>query len=354
MRILVIFHWFVFSLSTFQIIALESIMNTRDRESSSETKSSVELLEDPEFKLFIDTFNEHYDAISHLALSEQRKLDAEFILKQTHCYEKVFHTVNLEVSGVENNKIPLRVYVPRDSTDLPVIMYFHGGGWVFGGIEEADAVCRRLANHLGCIIASVGYRLAPESPFPKPLEDCYAATEWMVNNAHLFGGNSQNVIVSGESAGGNLAAAVALMARDKQGPKLAAQLLLYPVISSTIRDDIYDSCPDHYFLTKDSMKFFWNMYAQYSGQDKNPYASLDCGIEFSKLPPALIITAEYDPLSFDADRYAIRLRQAGVTVVKKAFAKLIHGFLYIPLYNEERKVRWTREIRDSLHELRIL
>ena len=114
-------------------------------------------------------------------------------------------------------------------------MYFHGGGWVFGGIEEADAVCRRFANHLGCIISSVGYRLAPEFPFPKPLEDCYFATKWMSENAYLFGGDNKNIIVSGESAGGNLAAAVAFMSRDKQGPKLSAQLLMYPAVSSLVR-----------------------------------------------------------------------------------------------------------------------
>lgn len=320
----------------------------------SKKASSIELLDDPEFKKFIDMLNEHYDSISHEPLSEQRKRNADFTRNHTSCHEEVFHIANVEIPGLENNKIPLRVYIPNESTNLPVIIYFHGGGWVFGGIEESDAVCRRFVNHLGCIIASVGYRLAPEHPFPKPLEDCYAATEWIINNAHLFGGNSENIIVSGESAGGNLAAAVALMARERQGSKLAAQMLLYPVISSTIRDDIYDTCPDQYFLTKDAMKFFWNMYTPLSGQEKNPYASLDCGREFKELPPALIIAAEYDPMTFDVDRYAVMLREARVTVVTKTFQKLIHGFLDIPLYDEKSKVQWTREIKDSLHDLGVI
>jgi len=322
--------------------------------SQDNVDSCSDLLADPEFKQFIDKCTDHEKVISHLPLFEQRKLNAEFILKETHCDEKVFHIVNLEIPGVEHHKVPLRIYVPNESSNLPVLLYFHGGGWVFGGIDGSDAVCRRLANHLGCIIVSVGYRLAPENPFPKSLEDCYAATEWMAKNAHLFGGNPERIIVGGESAGGNLAAAVALMARDKQGPKLAGQLLLYPVISSCIQDKIYDNCPDQYFLTKEDMKFFWEMYLQDIRKDNSPYASLDRGTEFQQLPPALIATAEYDPLSYDANRYAALLRQAGVTVLEKSFPKLIHGFLYIPLYDEEKKVRWTKEIKESLAELGIL
>lgn len=315
--------------------------------------SSLDLLADPSFKSFIDKFTEHVKAISHFPLSEQRKLDAQFILKENKCSEYINRIENLEILGVENNRIPLRIYIPNESENLPVMMYFHGGGWVFGSIEEADAICRRLANHLGCIITSVGYRLAPEFPFPKPLEDCYTATKWMAENAHLFGGDNRNIIVSGESAGGNLAAAVALIARDKQGPKLSAQLLMYPVISSFIQDDIYDHCPDHYFMTKDVMRFFWNMYIQTPGEDKNPYASLDCGLNFNYLPPTLIITAEYDPLNYDVEKYSIQLQQANVHVIKKFFPGVIHGFLYIPLYEENQKIQWIKEIGLSLRELGV-
>ena len=317
------------------------------------SKKSKDLLADTNFKLFIEKLTEHEKVVSHLSLLEQRKINAQLMAEYNKNCESIHRIENLEIPGVDKNKIPLRIYIPNESKKLPVLMYFHGGGWVFGSIDEADAVCRRLANHLGCIIASVEYRLAPEFPFPRPLEDCYTATKWMAENAYHFGGDNENILVSGESAGGNLAAAVARMARDKQGPKLSAQLLIYPVISSLIQDAIYDQCPDHYFLTKEDMKFFWNMYIQLPGEDKNPYASLDFSSEFAHLPPALIITAEYDPLSYDIEKYAMQLQQARVHVIKKTFPGLIHGFLYISLYEENQKAEWTKEIGALLRELGI-
>jgi len=298
--------------------------------------------------------NEHEKVVARLPLSEQRKINRQLMKEYNKGCESIHRVIDLEIPGIEKNKIPLRIYTPKEVTSLPVMVYFHGRGWVFGSIEESDAVCRRLSNHLGCIVASVEYRLAPEFPFPKPLEDCYAATKWMVENAHHFGGNNDNVFVGGESAGGNLAAAVALMARDKNGPKLSAQLLIYPVISSFIQDEIYDRCPDHYFLTKDDMKFFWNVYARVPGAHRNRYASLDCNSEFQNLPPALIITAEYDPLTYDIEKYAIQLKQANVNVIQKSFSGLIHGFLYIPLYEEIQKVEWTTEVGTFLYDLGVL
>lgn len=320
---------------------------------SSKHSSSINLYANPEFKSFIDKITKFKRGVARLTLPlhEQRKLDAQFISRETHCDETVYRTENIEILGYDHNKIPIRIYFPNNSKNLPVILYFHGGGWVFGGIEESDAVCRRLANHLRCNIASVGYRLAPEFPFPKPLEDCYAATQWMADNAHQFGAGDNSIIVCGESAGGNMAAAVSLMARDKQGPKISAQLLLYPAISSVIKDEIYDQCPDHYFLTKDIMKYFWDMYTQSSEDNKNPYASLDNGMDFHNLPPALIVTAEYDPLSFETEKYAEKLIKANVKVIAKTFPGLIHGFLYIPLYPENQKVQWTKEIGRMLHKL---
>jgi acetyl esterase len=316
-----------------------------------ESGTSVDLLKDPKFKKFIDQCTEHEKTLSPLPYPEQRKLDAEFLLQHTKCHESVHQIANLEIKGKENHKIPLRIYVPNTAKNLPVMVYFHGGGWVYGGIAESDAVCRRLANHLGYIIASVGYRLAPEHPFPQPLEDCYAATLWMAENAHLFSGNKNPMIVCGESAGGNLAAAVALMARDKQGPKLAAQLLLYPAITSTLHDDIYDKCPDHYFMTQEAMQFFLDMYMPNPQDKKNPYASLDYAKNLHGLPPAFVVTAEYDPLRFEAEQYAMLLQNAGVRVATKMFSKLVHAFLYIPLYEEEQKVQWTKEIGVALREL---
>lgn len=314
-------------------------------------KSSIDLLSDVNFRLFIDKQLEHEKAVSHLPLSEQRKINCQLMAEYNKGCESIHRVNNLEIIGFDKNKIPLRLYFPNESKNLPVMVYFHGGGWTFGSIEEADAVCRRLSNHLGCIVASVEYRLAPEFPFPKPLEDCYAATKWMSENVHHFGSDPKNLFVAGESAGGNLAAAVALMARDKSEFKLSAQLLIYPVISARICDEIYDRCPDHYFLTKDDMKFFWEMYLQDSKPELNPYASLDCHSKLQGLPPALVISAEHDPLNDDIKKYARQLQLASVPVIQKSFPGLIHGFLYIPLYKESQKVEWTTEIGALFYKL---
>lgn len=308
------------------------------------TSTSKNLLENPKFKGFIEAFGGLLKATKQLSLTEARKLSTQFFLPSDTIFEPMKKIENVEIKGKHQNHIPLRIYIPDESKALPILIYFHRGGWVFGNNEESEPVCRKLARHLGCIVAAVDYRLAPENPFPKPLEDCYDATEWLAENGDQFGGDRKKLIVCGESAGGTLAAAVALMARDKQGPTIAAQLLIYPIITSFIADAPYDQCLDQYFLTKDAMKFFWSVYLQSPGDDKNPYASPDKAADFRGLPPALVITAANDPLHLEGEKYANSLRQAGVTVVSKCFPDLIHGFIDLPIYEEKEKVGWIKEI----------
>jgi acetyl esterase len=327
------------------------ILTTQKNSMHTDTNAHIDLLRNHEFKQFIDAFISISKTAEQLPLPEVRKLSTQFFLPTDTVYEPVHRIENLEILGKDHNQIPLRIFIPNDSKRLPVLMFFHRGGWVFGNIEEADPICRKLANHLGCLVVAVDYRLAPENPFPKPLDDCYEATEWIANNASNFGGDHSKLMVGGESAGGNLAAAVALMARDRQGPSLSAQVLIYPVICSDIKDNAYDHCVDSYFLTKDSMKFFWSMYIQSPEQCKNKYASPDHAIDFSNLPPALIITAEYDPLYHEANDYANKLKQAGVQVISKCFPKVIYGFIDLPIYKENQKVRWISEIGNLLKQL---
>lgn len=310
------------------------------------------LLDDHKFKDFIEAFIRISKASQKLSLDEARKLSTQFFLSQNTVYEPIARIENIEILGKQQNKIPLRIFIPSESKILPVLIYFHRGGWVFGNIEEADPVCRKLANHLECIVVAVEYRLAPENPFPKPLDDCYDATQWIAENAGRFGGEAMNLVVCGESAGGNLATAVALMARDKQGPFLSGQLLIYPVISSMIEDASYDNCPDRYFITKEAMKFFWSMYLQSPTDYKNPYASPDQAKDLSNLPPTLIITAEYDPLCHEAEEYANKLSQAGVNVILKCFPKVIHSFIDLPIYEESQKNIWIDEIGRLLKKLK--
>lgn len=318
------------------------------------TKSTplpINLLDNPKFKEFIDAFTEISKASENLSLDEGRKLSTQFFLSAETIYEPIYRIENSEILGRDQTKIPLRIYIPNDSKALPTIVYFHRGGWVFGNINEADPVCRKLANHLGCIVVSVDYRLAPENPFPKPLNDCYDATKWVFENIAKFGGDNKKITVCGESAGGNLAAAVSLIARDEKDSFISAQLLICPVISSTINDAPYDSCADQYFLTKDAMTFFWNMYLQSPENYNKAYASPNLASDFTGLPPAVIITAEYDPLHEEAQSYADQLKSAGVPVYSKCFPEVIHGFIDLPIYEEKEKIGWINEIGKLLKDL---
>ena len=237
------------------------------------------------------------------------------------------------VKKVEDRKIEanganlrIRIYTPEGSGTLPILVYLHGGGWVIGDVDAYDPVCRDLCKGAGCIVVSVDYRLAPEHKFPTPVEDCYAATKWVVGNAAALGGDPARVAVGGDSAGGNLSAAVALMARDRGAPALAFQLLIYPVTNDDLTTGSYRSNAEGYLLTKAGMTWFWDHYLKVASDGANPYASPLRATNLGKLPPALVITAEYDPLRDEGIAYAERLRAAGVKVTHTNYPTAIHGF----------------------------
>jgi acetyl esterase len=223
-------------------------------------------------------------------------------------------------------QIPVRIYTPTGSGPFPMLVYFHGGGWVIGNIETHDAPCRALANQAGSIVVSVDYRLAPEHRFPAGPEDCYAATRWAADHAEEIGGDPRRLAVGGDSAGGNLAAVVAQMARDRGGPPLAFQLLVYPVTDHRFDTASYRENADGYFLTKDGMEWFWNHYLGRAADGDQPLASPLRARDLQGLPPAFVMTAEYDPLRDEAEAYAARLREAGVPVALTRYPGMIHGF----------------------------
>jgi acetyl esterase len=240
--------------------------------------------------------------------------------------EPVHHVENRRLPG-DAGAIPVRIYTPAGSGPFPVLVYFHGGGWVLCDLDTHDPVCRSLSNNAECIVVSVDYRLAPEHKFPAAAEDCHAATRWITSNAALINGDPGRIAVGGDSAGGNLAAVVALMARDQGEPSPIFQLLVYPVT------DYYEpataSCvenADGYFLTKDDMVWFWNHYLVDSADASNPYACPLRAPTLAGLPPALIITAEFDPLRDEGEMYAARLRESGVAAELARFDGMIHGF----------------------------
>ena len=223
--------------------------------------------------------------------------------------------------------IPVRIYTPAGSGPFPVLVYFHGGGWVLCNIDTHDPVCRSLANAAECVVVSVDYRLAPEHKFPAAADDCYAATQWVMNSASLINGDADRVAVGGDSAGGNLAAVVALMARDRGGRAPTFQLLIYPATDYYLPGtSSYQHNADGYFLTKDDMKWFWNHYLSNDADAANPCACPLRAASLTGLPSALVITAEFDPLRDEGEMYATRLRESGVSARLVRYDGMIHGF----------------------------
>ena len=235
-------------------------------------------------------------------------------------------------------QIPVRLYAPQGRAPFPVLVFFHGGGFVIGSIELYDEFCRALANGAGAIVISVGYRLAPEHKFPAAVEDCYAATKWVAENARAIGGDSTRIAVGGDSAGGNLAAVVALMARDNGIVPLVLQLLMYPATDLAHDTLSAQENANDYFLTRGDMLWFRSLYLRSDADRNSPYVSPLLAQDLHRLPPALVITAEYDPLRDEGEAYAARLREAGVTTTCTRYNGMIHGFLSLP-FDQSKKGR---------------
>ncbi|MBI2766832.1 MAG: alpha/beta hydrolase [Chloroflexi bacterium] len=224
-------------------------------------------------------------------------------------------------------EIPVRIYRPEGATGtLPVLVYYHGGGWVIGNIESHDPACRTLCYNTGCVVISVDYRLAPEHKYPAAADDSYAAVKWVAENAASLGIDPARIAVGGDSAGGNLAAVVCLMARDKGGPPIAFQMLIYPVVDHCYGTESYRVNGNGYLLTELSMRWFWGHYLPSEVHGLEPYASPWRAESLAGLPPALVQTAEFDPLRDEGEAYAARLKEAGVPVQTKRYSGLIHGY----------------------------
>ncbi|HIG00948.1 MAG TPA: alpha/beta hydrolase, partial [Myxococcales bacterium] len=200
------------------------------------------------------------------------------------------------------------------------------GGFVIGDLDTHDGTCRELAVGAECLVVSVDYRLAPEHPFPAAPEDCYAATAWLAEHCAELGGDPARLAVGGDSAGGNLAAAVALMARERGGPPLAHQLLIYPVTDYGFDTASYRENAEGYMLTRPLMEWFWNHYLADPAQGDNELASPLRAASLAQLPPATVITAEFDPLRDEGEAYAQRLSEAGVKTEMTRYDGVFHGF----------------------------
>ncbi len=241
--------------------------------------------------------------------------------------EVVANVENLTIPG-PGGRIPVRIYTPRGDGPFPTLVFFHGGGWVICDLDTHDNLCRSLTNGACCVVVSVDYRLAPEHKFPAAVEDAYAATQWVANNAHRINGDPARIAVGGDSAGGNLAAVVAMMARDQDGPALTYQLLIYPATDvSSANTDSHRNYADGYFLTRGDGEWFCGHYLNCEEDRLHHRASPLLAPDLSGLPPALVITAEFDVLRDEGESYAKRLKKAGVSVKCTRYKGMIHGFM---------------------------
>lgn len=228
---------------------------------------------------------------------------------------------------VEGGEITVRVLVPNQGA-RGVILYLHGGGWVIGTIDGYDTMARKLAERTSCAVALVDYRLAPEHRYPTAVDDCYAALEWTAARlGEITGKPDTPLIVAGDSAGGNLSAVVALRARDREGPEIALQVLVYPVTDADLARPSYGAEENQLLLTTDGMAWFWDHYVPDVARRAEPDASPLRAADLSGLPPALVLTAEHDVLRDEGEAYAQRLQAAGVPVESHRVAGQMHGFL---------------------------
>jgi acetyl esterase len=227
---------------------------------------------------------------------------------------------------VQGAEINVRIYTPDGQGPFPVFVYYHGGGWVLGDIPTSDASCRMLANKTQRIVVSVDYRLAPEHKFPVPVEDSYAALQWVSENAAALNANASNIVVGGDSAGGNLAAAMTLKSREENGPVIAGQVLIYPVTALSYDSPSYGEFKEGFGLDRDLMIWFGNYYIRNEEDAKNVLVAPILAEDLRNLPPAYVLTAEFDVLRDEGEAYAERLREAGVYVETSREEGLVHGF----------------------------
>ncbi len=225
--------------------------------------------------------------------------------------------------------LALRIYKPSTEPNLPVIVFFHGSGFVLCSLDTNDLICRQLCKASGAIIVSVDYRLAPEHKFPAASDDCLGATRWVGHHARKFGGDPARIALAGDSAGGNLAAVTALRVRDQGGPALRGQLLVYPVTDHPSAPKAsYQECGEGFGLTEASMRWFWDLYLADREDPTHPYASPLRADNLRELPPAYVITAQYDVLRDEGEAYAKRLAEHGVETKVEHFPDMNHGFMF--------------------------
>lgn len=229
---------------------------------------------------------------------------------------------------INSKKIPVRIYTPEHSGKLPIVIYSHGGFWIGGNIDTHDSVCRKLSQNTKAIVISVDYHLAPENPFPTALNDVYNTLQWTYRNAGSINGDEKHIAIAGDSAGGNLSAAVSLMSRDKNGPRIACQVLIYPSTNIfELNSKSWSYFANKFNVSKEDMESYTSLYVPRKEDRKSPYASPILAKDFKKLPDTLVITAEIDPLRDEGEAYAKKLKESGIQVDVTRYKGVPHGFI---------------------------
>lgn len=263
--------------------------------------------------------------------------------------EKVAKILDEKISG-PHGTIPIRLYIPKGKAPHPVLMFFHWGGWVYGSVEESDHLCRKLCNRTDAIIASVDYRLAPENPFPSPFDDCYTATTWVAKHAQEFLGDHKHIGVMGESAGGNLAAAVATKAQTETLFRLSLQVLINPILDYNCNTIGQREEGEDLFMTKESIRWFWKQYLPEGKEGYNPLIAPLEAASLQGIPETIIVTAGRDSLRSEALAYAKRLRDNHRPVVVLDYPAAVHGFLSLPVDLPEAE----KALQELTKDIKIL
>lgn len=281
---------------------------------------------DPQARVLLDREAALGKPLLHQMTVAEARASINAAIDTTTPREEVAEIEDREIPG-PHGPIPLRLYTPAGSGPFPILLYFHGGGWVVCGIETHDAWSRHIANKIGCIVVSVGYRQAPEHPFPAAVDDCYAAVQWAAAHGASFQGDGSRLAVAGDSAGGNLSAVVCLLARDRGGPSLAYQVLITPATDYYNLDlASYRDNATGYGMDTADVIWLMDLYLP-RDVDRDDYRAFPLRAKDHRgLPPAMVITAEYDSLRDDGDLYAARLQDAGVPVIWTRYDGMTHNF----------------------------
>ena len=294
---------------------------------------------DPQARAFLDQVAaSNRPPIESLPLADARALFDETFSRLAGPPVDVGRVEDVQADG-PRGPIPVRVYTPQLArAPLPMLVWYHGGGWVCGGLDSYDALCRMLTRESGCIVASVDYRLAPEHPAPEQFDDAFAALEWLAAHASELGADATRLAVGGDSAGGGLAASVALKARDVGGPALAYQLLVYPAVSSGVKTASYETYGEGHFLTNDRIDFYWKCHIPQPEMVEIPYVCASRAETLRGLPPTTIVMADCDPLWDEGVAYAERLRADGVPVELRVYNGMIHAFFsFFGIFDQGRE-----------------